>query len=68
MDEFPIYLEKYQFCQQQCLSLYQLLFQEYIYAFAYDYGFNTKKAKVNQKENTRKTNIKKWRSNLHGYA
>nr|YP_010290841.1 maturase K [Gahnia tristis]ULQ65998.1 maturase K [Gahnia tristis] len=38
IQEFQKYLEKYQFRQQQCL--YPLLFQEYIYVFAYDYGFN----------------------------
>nr|YP_010290934.1 maturase K [Juncus alatus]ULQ66524.1 maturase K [Juncus alatus] len=39
MNNFHGYLEKYEFFQQQ--SLYPLLFHEYIYAFAYDYGFNT---------------------------
>nr|YP_010291188.1 maturase K [Juncus gracilicaulis]ULQ66778.1 maturase K [Juncus gracilicaulis] len=39
MDNFQVYLEKYEFRQQQCL--YPLLFKEYIYAFAYDYGLNT---------------------------
>lgn len=38
MDNFQGYLEKYEFPQQQCL--YPLLFQEYIYVFAYDYGLN----------------------------
>nr|YP_009433785.1 maturase K [Hypolytrum nemorum]ANP25999.1 maturase K [Hypolytrum nemorum] len=38
MEKFQRYLEKYQFRQQQCL--YPLLFQEYIYAFAFDYGLN----------------------------
>nr|CDM22235.1 maturase K [Carex lonchocarpa] len=38
MEEFSNSLEKYQFRQQQCL--YPLLFQEYIYAFVYNYGFN----------------------------
>jgi hypothetical protein len=36
MEEFQRYLEKSKIRQQQCL--YPLLFQEYIYAFAYDYG------------------------------
>lgn len=36
MEEFQKYLEKSKFRQQQCL--YPLLFQEYIYVFAYDYG------------------------------
>jgi maturase K len=38
MEEFQRYLEKSKFRQQQCL--YPLLFQEYIYAFVYDYGLN----------------------------
>nr|YP_010291008.1 maturase K [Juncus bufonius]ULQ66598.1 maturase K [Juncus bufonius] len=38
MENFQGYLEKYEFCQDQCL--YPLLFQEYIYALAYDYGLN----------------------------
>ncbi|KAJ1682037.1 hypothetical protein LUZ63_022744 [Rhynchospora breviuscula] len=38
MKEFQKYLEKYHFRQQKCL--YPLLFQEYIYVFAYDYGLN----------------------------
>ena len=38
MEEFQRYLKKSKFRQQQCL--YPLLFQEYIYAFAYDYGLN----------------------------
>lgn len=36
MEEFRRYLEKSKFRQQQCL--YPLLFQEYIYTFAYDYS------------------------------
>jgi len=38
MKNFQEYVEKHEFCQHQCL--YPLLFQEYIYALAYDYGLN----------------------------